>query len=89
MWPISFQKKLRVICKNAGVQYKGCHAFRRCNITELCNVLGIPERIVGTRVGHGSTGMTLGVYNQAQVGCDKPWVDKIAKLIYEGVLDGS
>jgi integrase len=83
-WPQRLTTKFRIICKKAGVEYKGFHAFRRGHVTECCNTLGIPERIVGARVGHGCSGMTLGVYAQFIPGSDKPWVDKIAALLYEG-----
>jgi integrase len=85
-WPVSFGQKLKSICSNAGVEYKGSHAFRRGNITELLTELEIPERIVGARVGHLSTGTTLGVYCKVKDGSDQKWVEKIEKWLYEGEL---
>jgi len=78
--------RLQVICKNAGVEYKGTHAFRRGNITELLTELEIPERIVGARVGHLSQGVTLGIYCKVKAGSDEKWVPSIEKWLYEGEL---
>ncbi len=85
-WPIQFCAKLKDICYNAGVEYKGSHAFRRGNITELITELEIPERIVGARVGHLSEGSTLGVYCKVKTDADTVWVPKIEKWLYEGEL---
>ena len=85
-WPQTFIGKHREICANAGVEYKGSHAFRRGNISELLTELEIPERIVGARVGHLSTGTTLGVYCKVKVGLDEKWVERIEKWLYKGEL---
>jgi integrase len=84
MWPQQLTYMLKGVCKNAGVPYKACHAFRRGNITELLLTLGMPERIVGMRVGHNSQSITLGVYCFAEKGSDRKWVPSIEKLLYEG-----
>jgi integrase len=83
-WPQQFSGRLKEICYNAGVEYKGSHAFRRGNITELLNDLEMPERIVGARVGHLSSGTTLGVYCKVKSDSDVVWVPKIEKWLYEG-----
>ncbi len=85
-WPQQLSGILREVCYNAGVEYKGTHAFRRGNITELLTELELPERIVGARVGHLSEGMTLGVYCKVKEGQDEKWVPKIEKWLYEGEL---
>lgn len=82
LWPQQLTYELQTICKNAGVKYKAFHSFRRGNITELINILLIPERIVGMRVGHLSEGMTLGVYCKATEGQDKLWIEKIEAHLY-------
>ena len=86
-WPVTLTKKLREICYNAGVEYKSSHAFRRGNITELLTELEMPERIVGSRVGHLSQGTTLGVYCKVKQGSDEKWVPVIEKWLYEGILE--
>lgn len=81
-WPQILSVRFREICDKHSVEYKGFHAFRRGNITELCTVIGIPERIVGVRVGHLSSGTTLGVYCKTLPGCDKIWIPEIEKRLY-------
>jgi integrase len=83
-WPQQLTSSFKDTCDHIGLTWKGFHAFRRGNITELCTVLGLPERIVGYRVGHESTGMTLGVYCKTLPGCDRVWVEQIEKLLYKG-----
>ena len=79
--------KMKVICKNAGVEYKGSHAFRRGNITELLTELEVPERIVGSRVGHLSQGVTLGIYCKVKAGSDEKVGTKDREVVlYEGEL---
>lgn len=82
LWPQQLTYRLKDLCKNSGVVYKGFHSFRRGNITELILNLLIPERIVGMRVGHLSTSVTLGVYCKAVEGQDKPWIEKIEESLY-------
>ena len=74
--------RAKKVCKQADLAWKGFHAFRRGNITALITALSVPETVVARRVGHENEGMTLGVYVQKIDGMDKPWVDKIEKLLY-------
>lgn len=60
----------------------GFHAFRRGNVEVCIKTLGIPEPIVGARIGHRSRGMTLGVYVQRDEYEDLPWVGRIAEAIF-------
>lgn len=85
-WSQNFGIRLKEICRKSGVEYKGCHAFRRGNVTELILKIKIPERIVGMRVGHLSDSITLGVYCKPQVGDDDEWVPVIEKYLYKGEL---
>jgi integrase len=84
-WPQQLTGELRTVCKNAGVEYKAFHSFRRGNITEILLSLGMPERVAGHRVGHlSSHSLLLGTYCKEKEGCDKIWVTRIEKLLYEG-----
>ena len=77
-----YRARFHKLCDKAGVSRVGLHALRRGNITHLVSELGMPESIVGQRVGHLSEGMTLGVYVQRQSGLDKKWIGKIAEALY-------
>lgn len=74
--------RINKLLERIGLPKYGEHAFRRGNITFLINILEMPERIVGQRVGHLSDGMTLGVYVQPQEGLDRKWIGKIAEALY-------
>jgi integrase len=81
-WPQQLTYHLKDMCGRTKLDYKAFHAFRRGNITELLINLGMPERVVGMRVGHESQGTTLGVYCKASFGTDKIWVPRIEELLY-------
>jgi len=77
-----FRIRMQKACKMAGIDWRGFHAFRRGNITELIINVLVPEKIVGYRVGHESGGITLGIYCQVREGCDKPWIEKIEQTLW-------
>jgi len=86
-WRPSFiLRKMNKLYDRLHMPHKGFHAFRRGNITHLHYNLEIPEKIIGQRVGHLSSGMTLGVYVQPMIGRDKKWIEKIAESLYEEEL---
>lgn len=59
----------------------GFHAFRRGNATLLANKLHMPESILARRLGHTLRSMTFGVYAQHEHGDDRPWIEKLGKIL--------
>lgn len=73
--------RLHRVLKHLKIKQSGFHSFRRGNITLLANKLGMPEAILARRVGHVLQSMTLGVYCQTEELADRPWAERIGKLL--------
>ena len=81
-WPTELRKTLDPLLKSLGIEPVGFHAFRRGCATALASQFGCPEKILGVRMGHANSGLTLGCYAQAIDGADKPYIDKYAEALY-------
>jgi integrase len=65
----------------AGIEHCGFHAFRRGNASLLQNKLAMPEPILARRLGHELRSLTAGVYNYGAKFEDRPWAEKIGRLL--------
>jgi integrase len=81
-WPTEVRKYLDPVMIGLGIPPMGFHSWRRGNITALASTMGVPTKIISTRVGHAAEGLTLGVYCQNIDGADKPYIDKYAEALY-------
>lgn len=87
LWPQKLMYALREACKQAGVDYKAFHSFRRGNVTELVVRLQVPEKIVAARIGHLCSSLILGVYCQILPEEEIVWLPKIEKWLYKGLKE--
>lgn len=69
-------RKLRTLCKQAGVPYLPPHGFRHLHATHLARA-GVPLRVAMDRLGIDSPGVLLSVYQQVD---QEMQADVVAKL---------
>jgi integrase len=73
--------RLHHACKVFGVKPQGFHSFRRGNATLQASIIGVPEKIIAYRLGHGNLGLTLGRYAKYLVGMDREAAEQISELL--------